>query len=136
MTTEKAKQIPRLHPNERDFLATRERFSRSRGASLGTPHVAPLLGMTAHPKDAEGFAGRHRRQNTRFDCVAARPKDGRGKSVATPPPLHTQHRRVPGAPASFRMTAFTSLPLARSNPQRQKQIARSGSSLGITISVR
>src|ERR1700732_3089317 len=33
------KQIPRLHPNE-----------RRTGVSLGTPHVAALLVMTAHPK--------------------------------------------------------------------------------------
>jgi hypothetical protein len=32
--------------------------------------------MTAHPKP-EGFAERRRRQNTRFDFVAARPQNGR-----------------------------------------------------------
>ena len=34
---------------------------------------------------------------------------------------------------SARMTTFTSLPLARSDPQRQLQIPRSGSSLGMNI---
>lgn len=60
--SKRLKQIPRLDPNE-----------RRTGVSLGTPHLATLLVMTAHLKTAEEF----------FDFVAARPQNGQRECAAT-----------------------------------------------------